>query len=78
MAKFQMLHDFGRIGRCCRHEEMVFTKPGGCAVIHDDPVFTEHQAVTGTANGQILPTINVDTLKEFCGIRALNVDLAEC
>ena len=76
-AKFQMPEHANRIRRRGGHDIVLFGEPGGGAIIHDQPVLAQHQAVPHLADGQFGEGIGIDPVHEFSGIGALDVDFAQ-
>ena len=64
MAEFHMRHDAGGVRCCRRHQEMIGRQPRRCAVVEDDAVLTQHQAVTRAADGQRREGIAVEPVEE--------------
>ena len=48
------------------------------AVVENDPVLAQHDAVAGLADRQGFPAIDIDAIQELDGVRALDIDLAQC
>ena len=65
------------VGGRRRHEEVLGCEPGSRAVVEQDAVVAQHDAVAATADRERRECIRVDEIEEARGIRAANIDLAE-
>ncbi len=66
-----------RIGRGRGHHELMVTKPRRGAVVKNDAILAQHQAIAALADRQGAEGIGVDAVEEGPGIGALDVDLAQ-
>ena len=65
------------IGRRRGDNEVIFGKACRRAVIHRDPVFSQHQPIADLAHGEFRKSIGVYLIQKVSRICALNVDLAQ-
>ena len=67
-------HHFPSLRCCGGHEEIILSHTPCGAIIHDNTVITQHNAVTRATNGQFGKAVNVETVDIFSRIRALHSD----
>ena len=72
-----VLHHLAGIGRGGGHQIMVVAEARCRAVVEDEPVLAQHQAVACPADGQRRERVGVEPVEQPCGVRALDVDLAQ-
>ena len=77
VGEFHLRHHLGGIGRGGGHHVMVLGEARGGAVVIDDAVLAQHEAVARLADGQRREGVAVELVEEDTGILALDVDLAE-
>src|SRR6187402_2560036 len=56
---------------------MVLGQPGGGAVVVNNAILAQHQAIAGLAYYEIGEGVDVDAVEEGPGVRAMYIDLAE-
>src|SRR5580700_949112 len=77
MTELEMLHDLARIGRGRRHQILPFADARRRTVIHDEPVLTQHYAVTDLADSQGRESVDVNAVQETRSVRAHDGDFSE-
>ena len=77
VGEFHLRHDLGRIGRGCGHHIVILGEARGGAVVIDDAVLTQHEAVARLADAKRREGVAVELVEEGSGILALHVDLAQ-
>src|SRR6202453_3285153 len=73
----QMLHDARRVRGGRRHHIAILRELCRRAVVHDEPVFAQHQSVARFSDRQRRKHIDVDAVEKYAGIRPLDIDLSE-
>ena len=68
-------HYFASLRCCGGHEEIILSHAPCGAIIHDNAIITQHNAVTRATNRQFRKAVNVETVDIFSRIRALHSDL---
>jgi hypothetical protein len=74
---FEMLHDLAGIGRRRGHQEILLAESPGGAVVEDQAVLAQHQAVARLADSQGRKQVGIDAVEELGCVRTLDGDLAE-
>jgi hypothetical protein len=77
MAELQMLHHRPALAGGGGHQEMLVAEARGGAVVHDEAVLAQHQAIARLADRQRREAVDVDPVEEGRRRPALHVDLAE-
>src|SRR6516225_9120832 len=77
MAELHVLKHLCGVRGGCGHEITIVRKAGSRAVVHHETILAQHRAITCLADCERRPVIDVEPIEEECGIRSLNIDLAE-
>ena len=72
-----VVHDARRAAGRRRHMEAVRRQPADHAVVIDEAVLAQHDAIAAAAGLQLLPGVGVEQLHEFRRVRPDHLDLAE-
>ncbi len=76
-AEFEMLVDLGRIGGGGRHDPAVGAEARRRAVVHDEAVLAQHDAVARLADRQRRERVDVHPVEQGADVGPLKLDLAE-
>ena len=77
MAELDVLHHLAGIGRGRGHQVVLVAEARRRAVVDNEAVLAQHQAVARPADGQRRERVGVEPVEQLRGVRALDVDLAQ-
>ena len=76
-GEFQVLHDPAGVGRRRRQHEVLRSQPSNRAVIHDEPVFAQHDAIAHAPDRHRRHRSRVDEIQESPRVGPVHFDLAQ-